>query len=281
MIENLRLYDLDPTQLSNIQIGMVVEIEDLRTRNLVQGKVIFIVSQLNHPDGILVKLDNNCKGHIKKIIRTTIEAAADDLTETIELLPESFKLEYKEHFILNGEVRWLTTPKGEIFSHMFQVFKAISGLANAEGGKVIIGVKDPKDGSPKITGLKKDFKAISEILSSKKGKQFQKYSNDQDGMSLKITDEFDHFFTNQSNVKHLVGAAGGIEFHGKTPEEMVCIINVARSTEAVVMFDKSAPENKRGPHLFVRVNNQTQPYRILPFLQYWTRHISAIKGSWF
>lgn len=280
MTENLRLYDLDPTQLFNIQVGMVVEIEDLRTRNLVQGKVIFIVSQLNHPDGILVKLDSKCKGHVKKIIRTTIEAHADDLTETIELLPESFKLEYKEHFNIMGVTRWYPTQQGE-FSHMFQVFKAISGLANAEGGKVIIGVKDPKDGPLEITGLKKDFKAISEIMSSKKGNQFQKYSNDQDGMSLKITDEFDHFFKNQSNVKHLVGAAGGIEFHGKTPEEMVCIINVARSIEAIVMLDKSAPENKRGPNLFVRVNNQTLPYKILPFLQYWTRHISAIKGAWF
>ena len=280
MTENLRLYDLDPTQLFNIQIGMIVEIEDLRTRNSVQGKIIFIVSQSNHPDGILVKLENKCKGHVKKIIRTTIEAAADDLTETIELLPESFKLEYKEHFNISGEVRWYPTQQGE-FSHMFQIFKAISGLANAEGGKVIIGVKDPKDGSPKITGLKKDFKAISEIMSSKKGIQFQKYSDDQDGMELKITDEFAHFFKNQPLVKNLVSAAGGIEFHGKTPEEMVCIINIARSTEAVVMFDKSAPENKRGPHLFVRVNNQTLPYDPLSFLQYWTRHILGMKGAWF
>ena len=163
MIENLKFYDLDPTQLFNIQIGMIVEIEDLRTRNSVQGKIIFIVSQSNHPDGILVKLENKCKGHVKKIIRTTIEAAADDLTETIELLPESFKLEYKEHFILNGEVRWLTTPKGEVFSHMFQVFKAISGLANAEGGKVIIGVKDPKNGPLEIVGIKEDFKVISKL----------------------------------------------------------------------------------------------------------------------
>ena len=57
MTENLFLHDLDPTQLANIQIGMFVEIEDLRTRNLVQGKVVFVVSQSNHPDGILVKLD--------------------------------------------------------------------------------------------------------------------------------------------------------------------------------------------------------------------------------
>ena len=278
MTENPRLYDLDPTQLANIQIGMFVEIEDLRTRNLVQGKVVFVVSQSNHPDGILVKLDNNCKGHTKKIIRTTIEAHADELTETIELLPESFKLEYKEHFNVSGEVRWLTKPNGEVFSHMFNVFKAISGLANAEGGKVIVGVKDPKNKPPQIIGLKKDFKAISEIMCGKKERQFQKYSNDQDGMELKITDEFDHFFTNQSNVKHLVGAAGGIEFHGKTPEEMVCIINVARSKEAVVMFDKNAPENKRGPLYFVRVNNQTQPKKGLEFLQYWTNHILAIRG---
>ena len=281
MTENLRLYDLDPTQLSNVEVGMFVEIEDLRTGNLVQGKIIFVVSQSNHPDGILVKLDNGCKGHVKKIIRTTIEAAADDLTEKIELLAESSKLEYKEHFILNGEVRWLTTPNGETFSHMFQVFKAISGLANAEGGKVIIGVKDPKDGPLEIIGLQKNFKAISKIMSSKKGRQFQKYSGDQDGMELKITDEFDHFFKDQPLVKNSVVAAGGIQFHGKTPEEMICIINVPRSTEAVVLFDKSAPEKKRGPYLFVRVNNQTMPYNILQFLQYWTRHISAIKGTWF
>ena len=114
---------LDPTKISDIKLGMLVEIEDLRTEKLIQGKITFIISQLNHPKGILVKLHTGNKGHINKIINSTIENKPENQTKKIELLPESFNLEYKQSFKFHGKEptkNWIPS---------FTIFKTISGFA--------------------------------------------------------------------------------------------------------------------------------------------------------
>ena len=108
-------------------------------------------------------------------------------TDEIELLAESFKLEYKRFFKyneLNEEDAWIPS---------FTVFKDVAGLANAEGGKVIIGVKDEKNKPLEITGLLEDFDFVGKI---KKQNRFL-YSSDQDGMSLKLVSELAHYFPEQ------------------------------------------------------------------------------------
>lgn len=60
---------------------------------------------------------------------------------------------------------------------------------------------------------------------------------------------------------------------------MICIIDVERSTDAVVMYDSHAPENKRGPNFFVRVGNQTIPYEPELFCRYWAKHILGMLGQ--
>jgi len=45
------------------------------------------------------------------------------------------------------------------------------------------------------------------------------------------------------------------------------------------MYDSHAPENKRGPNFFVRVNNQTIPYRPELFCRYWAKHILGMLGQ--
>jgi len=256
---------LDPRKLSDIKLGMIVEIEDSRTGKLVQGKITFIVSQSDHPEGIFVKLDNQYKGHIKKIIKTTIESSPESQTEEIELLPESFNLEYKKSFKFHG------TDKSKEWIPGFSVFKGICGLANAEGGRIVIGIKDEKNKPLEIVGLKNDFEVIGKITV----KNEYPYSADQDGMELRLIAEFDHYFPRQELVKNLVK----IRFSGKKAERMMCIIDVERSTDAVVMYDSHAPENKRGPNFFVRVNNQTIPYRPELFCRYWAKHILGMLGQ--
>jgi len=187
---------IDPTKISNVREGMFVELVDLKTNNTVQGKIILVISQSDHPEGIFVKLDNNCKGHTKEIIRTTVETSPANLTNSIELIPESFNLEYKQSFMFVGK----TKTEQDAWIPKFNVFKGIAGLANAEGGRLVIGVKDEKNKPLEIIGLKNDFKIISEILIRGKNK----YSNDQDGMELRIIDEFAHFFPKQPLVKNLI-----------------------------------------------------------------------------
>ena len=259
--------DLNPKKRSDITKGMIVEIQDIETDELIEGKITFVISQSDHPEGILVKIDDRNKGHIKKILRGTIEDiknVVSEKTEEIELLPESFKLEYKQCLRNHGahEDDWIPG---------FTVFKAIAGLANAEGGKVILGVKDEKDKPLEITGLKEDFENISK---KKMGKNF--YSADRDGMELFLSTLFDHYFPEQPLVEH---TATPIEFFGEKPENMICIINVKRSTDAVIMYDKDAPENKKGPWFFVRVNNKTKPHKPQHFCRYWAKHLLGMLGE--
>ena len=83
---------LDPRKPENISEGDVVEILDLKSEQHVKGTVKKIVSNSYHPEGIFVKLDNDKKGHTKKIIRKKLEYSSnqrsDQSIETVELLLE-------------------------------------------------------------------------------------------------------------------------------------------------------------------------------------------------
>ena len=254
-----------PTKISDIKVGMLVEIKDLRTEKLIQGKILVIISQYDHPKGIIVKINSGNKGHINKIIETTIEDKLENQTEKSELLPESVNLEYKQSYKFhadNNTKKWVPS---------FAIFKTISGFANAEGGRIVVGVTDEKNEPLKITGLKNDFEFIGKI----KTRNDYPYSADHDGMELRLISEFSHYFPKQELIKNLVA----INFRGKKPEKMTCIIDVKRSSEAVIMYDDNAPEKKRGPHFFVRVGNQTIPYEPYYFCKYWTRHFLGMTGQ--
>ena len=93
-------------------------------------------------------------------------------------------------------------------------------------------------------------------------------------MELKLTSEYEHYFPRQELVKNLVK----VSFVGEKAEEMICVVDVARSTEAVIMYDSHAPGKKRGPHFFVRVNNQTIPYEPYVFCRYCATHLLGMLG---
>jgi len=258
--------NLDCTKLSEIKLGMIAQIMDLDDE-LVEGEITYIISKYDNPNGIMVKIKEGQKGNVKKILNVTVEHKTKTLSDEMILLPESWKLEYKRTFKphnLDEEKRWIPS---------FNVYKAVAGFANAEGGRLVIGVEDIKNEPLKITGLKYDFSFIQKYCNPKKAK-FEKYANDQDGMELRLIDEFGHYFSNQPLVRNLVK----ITFVGKTPERMICIMDVKRSTEAVIMYASDAPLNKQGPNFFVRVNNQTIPYEPADFVRYWVQHVNQIMG---
>ena len=104
--------------------------------------------------------------------------------------------------------------------------------------------------------------------------KIEKYSRDQDGLELRLVDELDHYFPKQPLVANLIK----ISFFGSNPEQMICILDVKRSYEAVIMHDSCAPPQKQGPNFFVRVNNQTKPYAPSDFIRYWVQHITQMYG---
>ena len=256
--------NLDVTQISDIKIGMVVQIIDLDDE-LIEGEITHIISKYNNSNGIMVKIKEGQKGNVKKIIKTTIEQDTGRLSDEIVLLKENWQLEYKRTFKphnISEDKKWIPS---------FNVYKAIAGFANAEGGRLVIGVEDIKNESLKITGLEHDFNFIVKNYNSQKS---QKYSNNEDGMELRLIDEFSHYFLDQPLANKLIK----INFVGSKPKEMMCIIDVKRSKECVVFYDDHAPEGKRGPNFYVRVNNQTIPYRPHDFIRYWVNHINDITG---
>ena len=255
--------ELDPKKISDVKVGMIAEIQDLETEERMEGKITFVISQSDHPEGILVKINNKNKGHTKKILIGTIENIQNNKIEKIELLPESFKLEYKQCLRNQGDEKDNWIPG-------FTIFKAITALANAEGGKVIIGVKDEKNKPLEIIGLKEDFENIAK---KKMGRNY--YPADGDGMELFLSSLFEHYFPEQPLVEHLTR----IQFIGEKPENMMCVINVERSTDAVIMYDKDAPQNEQGPHFFVRVNNKTKRHKPQHFCRYWAKHLLGMLGE--
>lgn len=246
---------------------MIVEIIDLNDQ-LIEGEITHIISKYDNPNGILVKIKSGQKGNVKKILNVTVEHKTETLSDKMILLPESWKLEYKKtfkpHNIDNKENSWIPS---------FNVYKAISGFANAEGGRLVIGIEDEKNKPLKITGLEHDFDFIQKYCNSKKP-SYEKYANNQDGMELRLIDEFSHYFKAQPLVRNLIT----ISFVGENPKTMVCIINVKRSNEAVIMCDDDAPTKKQGPNFFVRVSNQTIPYEPADFIRYWVQHVTQIMG---
>ena len=58
---------LDPRKMLDVKLGMYVEIEDANSGKRVEGRISFVISQSDHPDGIFVKIDGKNKGHVKKL----------------------------------------------------------------------------------------------------------------------------------------------------------------------------------------------------------------------
>ena len=248
---------------------MIVEILSFGPQDedkLVEGEITDKISKFDNDEGIIVKLKSGHKGNTKRIIKSTIEEKTGLLTKEFVLLPESFNLEYKRNFkplTYDGDKTWIPS---------FNVYKAIAGFANAEGGKLVIGVEDEKNKPLKITGLGHDFEYISNLSLGKT----EQYSKDQDGMELRLVHEFEHYFLKQPLVRNLVK----IKFFGTDPKKMICTLDVKRSYEAVIMYDDDprTPPQKKGPNFFVRVNNQTIPYLPSDFIRYWVQHITQIMG---
>jgi hypothetical protein len=106
--------------------------------------------------------------------------------------------------------------------------KAVAGMLNAEGGKLLLGVKD--DGQ--VIGIEADYR--------KQGKQ------NRDGFAIELTNEL--------GAKLGANALPLIQIYFATSAEHdVCIVEIDRSSKPVYMQEEGVPK------FYVRMQNSTRP----------------------
>lgn len=275
---------------SELNIGDTVRILKQNTLDVfVEGNIDEIISSMDNFRGIFVKLKDGIKGRVHELI-------SHNLSQLYEIKPENSKLEYKERFVLSPT---------EIESHSkawvvpFSVYKTIAAFANAEGGKLVIGIHD--DGT--FLGLQRDYDALKEL---KELGQFS-FSPDSDGLELKIKLDCGKYFIGQE--KYVLDLIDDVKFIKDSGKE-ICEIYVLPTYEnPVIIFEKDFNINKKPvqyqikdkvaeqlkldpdyeivikdfkkinksttdvPLFFVRKLNGSERYTLKDFLEYWVRRM--------
>lgn len=251
----------DPTKFDDVKPGMEVEIEKQRTSGqLIIGIVKEVISKFDHPEGVFVKLMNNVKGRVKKIINSEIIKTNQNIEYVVE--PESTTIEYKQHFIYYHS--FAEKPENSwVVEH--SIYKTIAAFANAQGGKLIIGIHD----NGTVFGLKDDY---DELFRRKEKNSKSIFKPDRDGMELKIKSDCTHYFKN--DPKYALDLIKKISFP-KIGNKEICEIEIYPSYDLpLILYDDDCPmPMKKGPAFYVRKGNSSEHYNLHDFLQYWIRRI--------
>jgi len=152
--------------LKNIKKGQKVEIWT-KARKMVKGIVEDVASRKEYSDqGIMVMLQSGEVGRVKKIFN-------EKPISEIEILikkGESYKLEFKSDALwsLNkteAEIKQSKSYELHTFRHKASkviISKSIAALLNSEGGNLLVGIKEKKEGKsePEITGINEDLERL-------------------------------------------------------------------------------------------------------------------------
>lgn len=215
---------------SDLQEGDSVRILKQNTSDVyVEGIIDKKISSTEHARGTFVQLKDHTKGRVHELI-------SHNLATAYVANPENGFLEYKERFVLSpDEIKFHT--KGWIVP--YSVYKTIAAFANAEGGKLVIGIHD----NGEFIGLQRDYDALKEL--KKIGKFI--FSPDRDGFELKIKTDLATYFPGRE--RFVLDLIDDIKFISDSGKE-VCEIYVEPSYEdPVILFEKDSNINKK-PDLY-------------------------------
>jgi len=152
--------------LKNIKKGQEVEILT-KARKSVKGTVEEVASRKEyHEHGIMVMLQSGEVGRVKKIFS---EKPASE-TENLIKKGESYKVEFKSDALwsLNKTEQEIKESKSydlHTFRHKASkviIGKSIAALLNSEGGNLVIGIKEKKEGKGEynIIGVNEDMERL-------------------------------------------------------------------------------------------------------------------------
>lgn len=242
---------LDPKVKNHIVSGLSVKITfgENPDGNLISGKVKKVISERDYdPDGILVVLDNGIIGHIKEL-----ENDGTPVIQQIIQEKEGHNLEFKSSFKYDMKS---STPKNPIKNDILEKIIAISvaAFANADGGRLIIGVDDGNV----VLGLEGDYK-------------LQKNGNNSDRFKIELWQCLEKYFQNK-----LIHDIVTINIH-KINDKEICEIKVKSSLQPIFInyevnciIDKKSI-TKKIQDCYVRVDNSKKLYNYDEFLDYWMR----------
>jgi len=246
----------------NLEAGMTVEINpraDRSGKQRIRGIISEILTKADrHPHGILVNLETGETGRVKQVVDAgsstlvnTVPPALDNKTGTISLAAlikegENHRIEFKDRAL------WSTNYTSEdIKNHRPQtkelhafgkvtskviVAKIIASFLNSNGGTLIVGVKENKEGGQdQIVGIEQEFSKLKDSC--------------QDGYRRMIVDLIKDYFP--SNIFNHLDQYFRIVFE-KIGDDTVCGITVSKSDKRVFL------KLNNNDHFFIRTDASTR-----------------------
>lgn len=244
-----------------LAIGMNVEInprEDKTREKRVQGVVAEILTKnQDHPHGILVKLESGETGRVKKIMASlassevrakpsnNVHGVRTKLRDLIQQ-GENHRVEFKDRALWSANF-----TSDDIKNHHPQtkelhaygkatskviVAKILASFLNSNGGTLIIGIKENKDGAKdKIVGVKQEYEKLKDPC--------------QDGYRRMMVDLIKDYFP--SNIFNHLDDYFRIDFE-EIDGKSVCGITVSKSDKRVFLKLNGVD------HFFIRTDASTR-----------------------
>lgn len=240
---------LDGTIRDNIKPGIIVKIEEKKDRGtgrLTEGIVKDVLTDLNsHPQGILVQLENGSVGRVKEIVESKLVKTEIETYNPLSNKPrEGQKLEYKSSFRFDWKRFRNTNEKKPSEDVEMTISKTIAAFANADGGKLYIGVDD--DDGHTILGLEEDYTLLSKAGS--------------DRFEIELKNSIKKFCKNKY-VLHNIRC----NFFNVGNKE-VCEITITPSQKPVIVYYGNRPI------FYVRIGNSSEEQEPEDFIDYWMKH---------
>lgn len=228
---------IDPTIRSNIKQGLKVRIEEKgNTGKLVEGDVKEILTHGEvHPHGIMVSLESGIIGRVKEIMDlqnlTESHVRYNIVQNTDVLIPKEEDLynEFKSTFRFDlkrfeeGDGKKLTDKDVEK-----EVSITISGMANADGGKLFIGIRD----NGQSIGLQHDIDMMP-------NSNFDKFR-------LKLLESIENYLHASAFLSSL-----RITFP-EVKKNRICVIEIPRANEPIFVHEGNSQE------FYIRLHGKTK-----------------------
>lgn len=233
-----------------LKIGQSVRIEERQ-----QGKSIFFEGPIkniltkveDHPHGIKVEIENGKVGRVVEILKDDskgqqiVKVIGEPIQVEDEKLPtdEDHKTELKAtfKFDLNRHEKGdgKKTQNSEVEK---EISIAVASLANAEGGKIIIGLRD----NGEIIGLGKDY----EILDNPNDDKFQRI----------VWQSIQKYLKNMTYISQIKISLQ------KVNDKKICKITVPAADEPIFVHDNNNQES------YVRVGPKSEKFQPAEFMKY-------------
>lgn len=231
--------------------GMLVRIEERQQEERIffEGLIKNILTKSEvHPHGIKVELEDGKIGRVIEILsgvtnegRKLVKVIGESIQVIEEKLPpeEDHKTEFKATFKLDlnrlekGDGKKIQNNEVEK-----EISIAVASLANAEGGQIIVGLRD----NGEIIGLEKDY----ELLDNPNDDKFQRI----------VWQSVQKYLKNMTYISKV-----RISLQ-KVNEKKICKIVVPAADEPIFIHDNNSQES------YVRIGPKSEKFQPAEFMKY-------------